>query len=180
MFGQADKPPDAGEDEMTVKDLEVLYEYGYWANGHLFKVLSQLSPEQFTQSVAGSYGSIRNTLVHMLSAEWGWLDRCGGTARGPALNSADYPALQSVMDRWKQVEGYMRQFLSTLRDPDLDRPIEFALGSGPRHIKRMGQILHHSANHAAHHRGQISLLLRMLGYMPGNFDVLLFYPDLEA
>ena len=56
---------------MTVKDLERLYDYGYWANKELFQVVSQLSPEQFTQTVTGSYGSIRNTLVHTLSAELG-------------------------------------------------------------------------------------------------------------
>ncbi len=35
---------------MTVKDLEVLYDYGYWANGKLFNVISQLTPEQFSIS----------------------------------------------------------------------------------------------------------------------------------
>ena len=53
---------------MTVKDLEVLFDYGYWANKQLFGVLSQRSAEQFTQLVAGSYGSVRNTMVHILSA----------------------------------------------------------------------------------------------------------------
>jgi len=165
---------------MTVKDLEVLFDYGYWANEHLFRVLSQLPDEQFTRNLAGSYGSVRNTLVHMLSAEWGWLERCGGAPRGPALNSSDYPTLASIRERWKQVEGFMREFLSGLNDKDLERPVEFALGGGPQHTKRMGQILHHSANHSAHHRGQVSVLLRMLGYAPGNFDVLLFYPDVGA
>jgi uncharacterized damage-inducible protein DinB len=71
---------------MTVKDLERLYDYGYWANAKLFAVVSGLTPAQFTQQVAGSYGSIRNTLVHTMSAEWGWVDRCGGPTRGPASN----------------------------------------------------------------------------------------------
>lgn len=79
------------EHQMTVKDLESLYDYGYWANRKLFDVISQLTPEQFTRPVAGSYGSIRNTMVHVLSAEWGWLDRCGGPERGPALKPGDYP-----------------------------------------------------------------------------------------
>ena len=70
---------------MTVKDLEGLYDYGYWANGKLFDVISQLTPEQFAQPVAGSYGSIRNTLAHILSSEAGWLSRCGGPERGPSL-----------------------------------------------------------------------------------------------
>ncbi len=56
---------------MTVKDLEGLYDYGYWANKKLFQVISQLTPEEFTSPAGGSYGSIRNTLVHVLSAEWG-------------------------------------------------------------------------------------------------------------
>ena len=93
---------------MTVKDLEELFDYGHWADRKLFDVISQLTPAQFTQPVAGSHGSIRNTMVHVLSAEWGWLDRCGG---------------------------------------------------------------------GVHHRGQVALLLRSLGYVPGNFDILFYYAD---
>jgi len=161
---------------MTIKDLELLFDYGYWANRQLFGVLSQLSPTQFTQSVAGSYGSVRNTMVHMLSAEWGWLDRCGGTPRGAALDASDYPTLASLVEEWQQVEGYVREFLSKLRDEDLDRSVEFALGKGPKQTMRLGELMYHAANHGAHHRGQIALLVRMLGYAPGNFDMLLYFP----
>ena len=75
---------------MTVDDLQRLYDYGYWANRKLLAVACELTPEEFTRTVAGSYGSVRNTLVHVLSAEWGWLDRCGGHGRGPALQADDY------------------------------------------------------------------------------------------
>jgi uncharacterized damage-inducible protein DinB len=112
---------------MTANDLERRYDYNYWANRKLFAVIAQLTPEQFTQNVAGSYASIRNTLVHMMSAEWGWIERCGGPARGAQLRADDYPTPAST--------------------------------------------------HAVHHRGQIALLLRVLGVTPGNFD-LLFY-DIE-
>src|SRR4051812_45963753 len=115
----------SGETVMTVKDLERQYDYGYWANRKLFEAMSQLSPEQFTRTVAGSYGSIRNTLVHMLSAEWGWLDRCGGQARGPALKADDYPTLESVIETWTKVEACVRDFLSKLTDSDLERVVEF-------------------------------------------------------
>ena len=48
---------------MTVNDLQRLYDYGYWANEQLLAVVLELTPEQFTRTVAGSYGSVRNTLV---------------------------------------------------------------------------------------------------------------------
>jgi len=160
---------------LTVKDLKVLFDYSYWANSKLLEVLSHLTPEQFTQQVAGSYGSIRNTMVHILSAEWGWLDRCGGTARGVALSATDYPTLAALIDRWHQVEGYVREFLSTLRDEDLGRIVEFAIGGGPKQAMPLGELMHHAAIHGIHHRGQVALLLKALGYVPGNFDILFYY-----
>jgi uncharacterized damage-inducible protein DinB len=159
---------------MRVSDLERLYDYHYWANKQLLGVVSKLTPEQFTQSVAGSYGSVRNTLVHVLSAEWGWLDRCGGPERGERLNPQHYPTVESLVHAWTRVEGYVRGFLSGLTDDDLARDIEFALGSGPKQSAPLGDLLQHATVHAAHHRGQVSLLLRTLGYVPGNFDFLLY------
>ncbi len=56
---------------MRVDHLRRVYDYNYWANEKLLGVVKQLTPQEFTRSVAGSYGSIRTTLVHVLSAEWG-------------------------------------------------------------------------------------------------------------
>jgi uncharacterized damage-inducible protein DinB len=160
---------------MTVRDLERMYDYSYWANRKIFSVLTQLTPEQFTRNVAGSYGSVRNTLVHILSAEWGWLDRCGGPARGPALKADDYPTVDSLIDRWTTVEAHMRSFLASLTDADLLRSIEFKLPAADRaQVMRLGDLLQHGANHGVHHRGQVALLLRVLGHVPGNFDLLIY------
>ena len=165
---------------MRVSDFERLYDYHYWANRKLFGVISQLTPAEYTQVVGGSYGSIRNTLVHVLSAEWGWLDRCGGFKRGERLKAEDYPTAASLAAAWDRVESHMREFLAALEDDDLARNIEFAIGGGPTHSVPMGDLLHHAAVHAAHHRGQVALLLRMLGYTPGNFDLLIYAVERSA
>jgi len=162
---------------MTVKDLEELYDYGYWANRKLFQVISQLTPEQFTQSVAGSYGSIRNTMVHAMSAEWGWLERCGGPERGPKLNPDDYPTVESVIEIWGKVETYEREFLSKLKDEDLARNVQYLNPRGEKRSLLLGELLQHAAAHSIHHRGQVALLLRMLGYTPGYFDMLIYYAE---
>ena len=161
---------------MRVSDLERLYDYGYWANKHLIGIVSQLSPEQFTQSVGGSYGSIRNTLVHTMSAEWGWLAKCGGPKRADRLKPEAYPTLASLVQEWSGVEANVRAFLSGLKDEDLARDVDFAIGDGPREHGTLGHLMQHAAIHGVHHRGQVALLLRMLGCAPGNFD-LLFYDE---
>jgi uncharacterized damage-inducible protein DinB len=165
------------EDSMTVKDLETLFDYGYWANRKLFEVMSQLTPEQFTQPVAGSHGSIRNTMVHVLSAEWGWLGRCGGLERGAPLNPVDYPTVATLAEKWDQIEVSVRTFLSTLRDEDLARNVEFVLGGTEKRSIPVGELMQHAANHGVHHRGQVSLLLRLLGYSPDDFDILFYYAE---
>ena len=164
---------------MTVRDLQRLFAYGHWANARVFAVVSQLTPEEFTRQIAGSYGSIRNTLVHALSAEWGWLDRCGGAARGAQLKAEDYPTVESIVDRWRQVEGCVRDFLAGLSDRDLERTVQFKLGSGEAQAMKLGHLMQHAALHGVHHRGQVALLLRMLGKAPGNFDLLFFDPEIQ-
>jgi len=168
---------------MTVADLRRLYDYGYWANARLLQVIAQLTPEEFTRSAAGTPKSIRDTLVHVMSAEWGWLDRCGGPERGPSLKPAEYPTVTSLVRAWAIVEGYVRMFLSGLTDEDLARGREFENLLGEKRTLPSGQILQHAANHGAHHRGQVALLLRLLGRTPGNIDMLVYdaeKPDVKT
>jgi uncharacterized damage-inducible protein DinB len=162
---------------MTLDELERLYDYGYWANRQLMGPVGQLPDAQFTQPVAGSRGSIRNTLVHMLNAEWNWLERSGGEPRGHALAEAQIPTAAALMDRWQVLEGHLRAFLAGLRQEDLDQVLEFTLGNGARHAMPRWAMLQQAALHGVHHRGQVALLLRALGQVPGNFDFLFYFAE---
>ncbi len=125
---------------MTVKDLETFFDYCYWANEKLRDVAAQLTLEAFTKPIMFSYRPVRNTLVHILSAAWGWQDRCGGAARGDALNPSDNPTQTSLARQWRQVEGHVREFLRfrTTRLSlykaviDLEKAASRALGYTPK------------------------------------------------
>ena len=166
---------------MTVKDLETLFDYSYWANRKLFAVVATLTGNQFIEPVAGGWGSIRNTLVHMMSAEGGWLERAGGPARGGPLKADDFPTLLSVSSHWAVQEQKLRAFLPTLTDADLARPTEFTIPQlSLTGVLTIGEMLHHAVNHSIHHRAQVALLVRQLGAVPGNLDILFYYGERRA
>lgn len=159
---------------MTIAAVLRQYDYGYWANRRLFTIIGQLTVDEFTRPVAGSLGSIRNTLVHMMSTEWGWLERCGGPVRGAEFVAAQYPTLEAVVEAWAAIEAMVRAFLASCSEDDLAREVAYPNSAGEVRMMILGQLLQHAANHGVHHRGQVALLIRALGHTPGNVD-LLFY-----
>jgi uncharacterized damage-inducible protein DinB len=58
--------------------------------------------------------------------------------------------------------------------------VEWNLGGGPKHVSRLGDLMQHAVIHGVHHRGQVSLLLRLLGHTPGNFDILFYHDRAES
>src|SRR5262250_2225501 len=58
---------------MNKEDIVLLYEYDRWANARIFQSLEALTVEQFTRDLGGSFGSVRDTVLHILAGEWTWL-----------------------------------------------------------------------------------------------------------
>ena len=65
-----------------------LYVYNYWARDRQLEACEALTEEQFLRPMGNSFSSLRDTLAHLLGAEWIWLERWRG--RG-LLNSVGPP-----------------------------------------------------------------------------------------
>src|SRR4029077_12589430 len=63
---------------MTIDDIRSLYAYNAWANQRIFESIGQLTPPQLAQPLGGSFSSIRDTVAHIVFAEWLWLRRWKG------------------------------------------------------------------------------------------------------
>src|SRR5690242_14896882 len=79
---------------MNKDDIQLLFEYDRWANRRAFHAASTLSAEEFTRDLGGSFRSVRDTLVHIVGGEWGWLT----IWNEPSLSSAFVTNLWTRLD----------------------------------------------------------------------------------
>jgi uncharacterized damage-inducible protein DinB len=115
----------------------------------------------------------------MAGAEWIWLERWHG--RSPAgqeawsLWTTDSCAdLATLNQRWGDLIDRRTQFIAALDEPRLTAELGFRLLSGDASSLRLVDQMHHVANHATLHRGQVVGMIRQLGVTPPPTD-LLFY-----
>lgn len=136
------------------------YEYHFAQNRKISDAhITPLSPEQFTQDVKYSHGSVRDQVVHLMSVDDMWFSQLRG-ADFPEPLPVDIVERGLIRAHWDDVERRMRDYLATLRDDMLlDRP--FAEGEDKDLI--LWQVLLHVANHGTDHRAQLLRLLNDLG-----------------
>src|SRR5215468_10773873 len=73
------------------------FRHNLWANLRLLDACATLSEEQLDMSVRGTFGSIRETLLHMCAAEGGYASRFTGRRDEAALSeSAPFPGFDAL------------------------------------------------------------------------------------
>jgi uncharacterized damage-inducible protein DinB len=151
----------------------LLYEYNAWANRRMLEACAALSDEQFTRNLGSSFPSARDTVAHILWAEWLWLERWQGRSPGPpASESLDLAGLRA---RWEDVESARDKFIAGLASDDLARMYEFRTTKGVIYPSALWQAMQHVANHGTYHRGQVATMLRQLGAKANFTDLIYFY-----
>ena len=164
---------------MTPEDARTLYAYDAWANRRVLDACAALAPEQFTKDLGSSFRSVRDTMAHIMGAEWLWLERFQGrTARLPSGDQ--FPDLVSLRTRWTEVERDLLAYVGGLSAADLERSFDYWDMKGNPHTSVLWQTLQHVANHSTYHRGQVTTLLRQLGAKPIGTDLIGFYRERAA
>src|SRR4026207_436454 len=95
---------------MNVKEIIGLINYHYWATYRLIDAVEPLSPEQFTRNMGNSFASVRDTLVHLYSAEWVWLSRWQGVSPTNLLPLDMFPDVATARKTFQQHETKVRDF----------------------------------------------------------------------
>lgn len=151
------------------------FRHKLWAHDRYAEVVATITPELFIRDNWSSFPSIRDTMVHVLSADGRWLDRFHGRAPRTKLEPADYPYLEDLRGKWREIEEAQLKFVEDLGDNAIGVALTLPAedGQAARTVPTW-QVLYHVAHHAGYHRGQLATMLRQLGHRPPTTDFIDF------
>jgi uncharacterized damage-inducible protein DinB len=162
---------------VTPETIRILYQYNQWADRKTLDSCVPLSNEQFTRNLGSSFGSVRDTLVHIYGADWVWNERFLGRYPSGLPGQSAFPDLASIREKLEEIDAYYIEFVSKLTEEDLARVIRYKSMSGDEFSNPFWQSLHQVSNHATYHRGQVATMLRQLGVKPISTDLIMFYRE---
>jgi uncharacterized damage-inducible protein DinB len=143
-----------------------LFRQNEWANHRLLEVCRKLTDEQLDTKAVGAYGTIRETLVHMLGAEQRYVARLDGPELEPRVHeSLGFPGFDALaLSATRAAEGMIER-----AGVMLGVTVEREINAG-RFEMDTEVVFVQMLNHSTEHRSQINTILTALGIQAPGLD----------
>ena len=155
-----DTPPSAFTDPRTVRDL-LLSKWSQIRAG-LLATTDKFSDEELTYRPVTRGYTVAETMLHIANEEEGEV-RYGITGElpefPPAFDAGRYCDKPAIIGVLSEIHARTVAYLQGLSDRDLDANIQTPWGETHAQI----ELLWHVLEHEIHHRGELSLILGLLG-----------------
>jgi len=141
------------------------FQYNLWANRRLLETCAALSDAQLDDTMSGTFGSIRETLMHLFAAEEGYVRPFTGTTPTPPLKElTTFPGFDELRRR-AELSG--KELITIAEHEDLSQV--FFLDGGMYEAQAIIVVIQ-AMNHAIDHRSQIATLLSQQNIEPPDLD----------
>lgn len=145
-----------------------MYHYHVWANTRVLEHLQELPASLFREPLQSVFPTIGDVLAHMYIVDNVWLSAMSGKTEDiynwlpmwqEEVNGASLDTFQS---RFSEVAArYERFFVS---GKDLQSISDYAHPNHGTLRATCSELIHHVVNHGTYHRGNITAMLRQMGY----------------
>ncbi|MEZ4700430.1 MAG: DinB family protein [Rhodothermales bacterium] len=159
---------------MTLHDIRRLFAYNAWATARTFESVAPLTEEEWSRELGNSFPTLRDTVGHIVSAEWIWLRRWQGNSPMQPEAWMKEPTRELLLEKQREVQDDRNAFIATLSEADLAIERSYTFMSGKGGSLPLGTLFQHLVNHGTYHRGQVTTLLRQIGRQPLMSDLLFF------
>jgi uncharacterized damage-inducible protein DinB len=155
--------------------LTTLFRHNRWANVRILERCAGLTDEQLAATIAGAYGSIRDTLQHIVTAERSYFSRI--STGQPYRRPDDAPPL-TIAEMTESVRTSGSGLIEWAPKVQAGDTVQVNWEGAPRDVPKT-ILLTQAINHATEHRAQIMAILTQLGIQPPDLDSWTFFGELE-
>ena len=155
--------------------LTTLFSHHRWANLRLFELCAGLTGEQLEATVPGTYGSIRDTLQHIVTAEQSYFSRISTGQRHHRPENAPPLTIAELTESARTTATGLTEWAPRVQAEDA---VQIDWDGTPRDVPKT-ILLTQVINHATEHRAQIMTILTQLGLQPPDLDGWSYFDELE-
>jgi uncharacterized damage-inducible protein DinB len=156
--------------------LTTLFRHNRWANVRLLEICDGLTDEQLGATVIGTYGSIRDTLQHLVTAERSYFSRI--STGQPYRRPQDAPPL-TLAEMAESARRTGDGLIEWAPKVGADDVVQVDWEGTPRDVPKT-ILLTQAINHATEHRSQVMAILTQLGVQPPELDGWSYFDGLEG
>ncbi len=167
---------------ITPEYLPMMARYNTWQNRSLYAAADGLEDAARRLDRGAFFGSIHDTLSHILWGDTIWMSRFDGWAP-PEVAISDSGRFvldwEALKERRQEADARIEDWAGRVGAADLEGELSWYSAAVEREITRPRALLIMQLfNHQTHHRGQVHAMLTAAGARPGDTD-LPFMPGLD-
>jgi uncharacterized damage-inducible protein DinB len=155
--------------------LTTLFSHNRWANERILERCAGLTDDQLDATIVGAYGSIRDTLQHIVTAERSYFSRI--STGQPYRRPEDAPPL-TIAEMTESVRTSGSGLIEWAPKVQAGDTVQVNWEGAPRDVPKT-ILLTQAINHATEHRAQIMAILTQLGIQPPELDSWSYFDELE-
>jgi uncharacterized damage-inducible protein DinB len=114
-------------------------------------------------------------MAHIVGSERMWMSRFAGRPLARVPGVEDFPDLHALIYGAEEVWAELGAFVAALEDEQLAAPLTWTNTRGETLTQELWRPVLHMINHSSYHRGQVTSLLRQLGYAPVATDLVVYF-----
>ena len=165
---------------VTAAYCHVMAEYSHWMNQNLYRICASIPDCDRRRDLGAFFQSIHGTLNHILFGDRVWLGRLTGKPSGHSVGEELYADFDELRRQQEVTDREILAWCEQLTDDWLVQPFVYSSTIYQQtRVLPTWVLVTHMFNHQTHHRGQLTTLLKQLGYEPGITD-LPWMPSLAA
>jgi len=161
---------------MNTKYFTALAQYNLWADDIVIEWLTQINDDQWNKVSTSSFSSIKQTAIHIVSAEKIWVD-FWTKVPNPIYLSAEFNGTKNdLIEIWRKSSAGLKIFIEKFPEENYMQKVTFSYPRGGEGGMEFWQTFSHIINHSTYHRGQLVTLLRQADFTKlSSIDLATYY-----